>query len=180
VEQKNRRLGEIMKIEIPDEFFNSEELKNTPKRYGKFLKEWLVDSNNFTFTTFKNNGYDQMVIVKDIDCYSMCAHHLLPFKIKVHVGYIPDKKISGLSKIPRVVEKFAHRPQLQERLTQQIANFLYNELKAKGVIVIIEGEHMCMSMRGIKKLGSITTTSALKGIFSTSSSPKEEFISLIR
>jgi GTP cyclohydrolase IA len=169
-----------MKIEIPDEFFNEEELENTPGRYKKFLKEWLEDSNGFKFTTFKNEGYDQMVIVKDIDFFSMCSHHLLPFKGKCHIGYIPNDRICGLSKIPRVIEKFAHRPQLQERLTEQVAEYLNKELKPKGVIVIMEAEHLCMAMRGIRKPNHATLTSSLKGVFKTDVGAKQEFISLIK
>lgn len=169
-----------MKIEFPDEVFCDEELKNTPDRYRRFLKEWLVDSEKFEFTTFKNDGYDQMIIVKDIEFFSMCSHHLLPFSGKAHVGYIANKKICGLSKIPRVVEMFAHRPQLQERLTQQIGEYLHKKLNAKGVIIVIEAEHLCMSMRGVKKPGHITITSSLLGVFKKDSSAKEEFMRLIK
>jgi len=169
-----------MKINIPDNCFNKEELKNTPKRYSKFLKEWLEESNDFTFTTFnKPNGLDQMIIVKDISFYSMCSHHLIPFYGKVHIGYLPGTKIAGLSKFPRVVDKYAHRPQLQERLTQQIADFLDKELEPLGLMVIMEAEHMCMSMRGIKKIGSKTITSSIKGMF-IQPSLKNEFMELIK
>lgn len=169
-----------MKLEIPNEFFNEEELKNTPNRHKKFLKEWLEDSNNFTFTTFKKpENVDQMIIVKDIPFYSMCSHHLLPFIGKCHIAYLPGDKIAGLSKFPRVVDKYAHRPQLQERLTQQVADFLQKELEPLGLMVIMEAEHMCMSMRGIKKIGSKTITSAIKGMF-IHNDIKSEFMELIK
>lgn len=155
-----------MKIEIPDEYFNEEELKNTPQRYKRFLKEWLEDSNNFTFTVFdKPKNVDQMITVKDIQLYSMCAHHLLPFYGKVHIGYLPSKKICGLSKLARVVDKFAHKPQLQEALTQQIADYLQDQLQPMGLMVVVEAEHLCMSMRGIKRPNHKTITSAIKGMF---------------
>lgn len=169
-----------MKIEIPDRFFNTEELKNTPKRYKKFLNEWLKESNNFKFTMFpKPDGLDQMVIVKDISFYSMCAHHLIPFVGKAHIGYLPNKKICGLSKLARVIDKFAHKPQLQEALTQQITDFLDKELEPIGLMVILEAEHMCMSMRGIKRPGHKTITSAIKGIFQHKD-VKDEFMEVIK
>jgi|TARA_R100000501_G_C2631216_1_gene127163 GTP cyclohydrolase I len=169
-----------MELLIPDKFFNKEELTNTPKRYKKFLKEWLEESNNFKFTTFdKPQNLDQMIIVKDISFYSMCSHHLLPFVGKCHIAYLPGDKIAGLSKFPRVVDKYAHRPQLQERLTQQIADYLQKQLQPLGLMVIMEAEHMCMSMRGIKKQGSKTVTSAIKGMF-IHNNIKSEFMELIK
>ena len=170
--------SERMKIEVPDEYFCAEELKNTPKRVKRFWNEWLVKSNNFKFTTFKNPGYDQMVTLTNVQFYSMCAHHLLPFQGKIHVGYIPDKRICGLSKLARVIDKFSHKPQLQEKLTQEIANFLDEKLKPKGVAVLIEGEHMCMSCRGVKKPGAVTVTTALKGKFHEAD-VKQEFLDLV-
>jgi len=169
-----------MKIEIPDKYFNTEELQNTPKRYKRFLNEWLKESNNFKFTIFpKPEGLDQMVIVKDISFYSMCAHHLLPFVGKAHIGYLPSKKICGLSKLARVVDKFAHKPQLQEVLTQQIIDFLNKELEPIGLMVILEAEHMCMSMRGVKRAGHKTITSAIKGMFQHKDI-KDEFMGVIK
>ena len=169
-----------MKIEIPDKYFNTEELKNTPKRYKRFLDEWLEESNNFKFTIFpKPKGVDQMVVVKDIYFYSMCAHHLLPFIGKARIGYLPSKKICGLSKLARVVDKFAHKPQLQEALTQQVADFLEKELEPIGLMVVFEAEHMCMSMRGIKRPGHKTITSAIKGVF-IQSNIKNEFMEVIK
>lgn len=123
--------------------------------------------------------YKQMVIVKDIDFYSMCEHHMLPFFGKAHVAYIPNKYITGLSKIPRVVDVYARRLQVQERLTMQIKNCIQQTLNPLGVMVVIEAQHMCMQMRGIEKQNSITTTSDFSGAFSELKT-REEFISLIK
>ena len=123
--------------------------------------------------------YDEMVTVKEIDFFSMCEHHLLPFFGKAHVGYIPDGRVIGLSKIPRIVEMFARRLQVQERMTQQIANALMEILKPKGVGVVIEGVHMCMQMRGVEKQNSYATTSHLVGEFKTNQKTREEFMRVI-
>ena len=123
--------------------------------------------------------YNQMVIVKDIDFYSLCEHHLLPFYGKVHIAYIPNGHITGLSKIPRVVDIFSHRLQVQERLTQQIMDCIRNTLKPLGVMVVIEAEHMCMQMRGVEKQHSTTTTSAFSGAFNQAKT-REEFMNLIK
>lgn len=122
--------------------------------------------------------YDEIVIVKDIDFYSMCEHHLIPFYGKVHVAYIPNGKIVGLSKIPRIVDMFARRLQVQERMTQQIADVLAEKLQPKGVAVVVEGYHMCMMMRGVQKQNSITTTSAVHGAFRAEKT-RLEFLNLI-
>jgi len=170
-----------MIIEIPDELFDEESLKNTPKRIERFKEEWKK-AQNFKFTTFENPNYDQMIILKDIDFYSLCQHHLLPFYGKAHIGYIPDKKICGISKLARVVDKFASKPQLQERLTQEIADFIEKRLKPKGVMVVIEGIHLCMRMRGVKKPNSVMVTSAIRGVFRNPPegyNPREEFLKLI-
>ncbi|GHV43570.1 GTP cyclohydrolase 1 [Bacteroidia bacterium] len=160
-----------------------EGLLKTPERVAKSLQflmqgyeqnpEEILRSAMFT------EDYRQMVIVKDIDFYSMCEHHLLPFFGKVHVGYIPDKKITGLSKIPRVVEVFARRLQVQERLTTQIKDCIQQTLEPMGVMVIIEAQHLCMQMRGVQKQHSITTTSDFTGAFRTAKT-REEFMNLIR
>ena len=169
-----------MKISIPDKYFNIEELKNTPKRYSKFFDEWLEGSDNFNFTTFlKPKGMNQMIILKDIPFYSMCSHHLLPFVGKVHIGYVPNKKICGLSKLIRGVNKFAHRPQIQERLTQQVIDFLDEKLNPLGIMIILEAEHFCMSLRGVRSPGHKTTTSAVKGRFQYKEI-KSEFMGLIK
>jgi len=167
-----------MEITIPDEYFSDEELKNTPIRYQRFLDEWLKDSSKFNFTVFpKPEGLDQMITVIDIDFYSLCSHHLAPFIGKASIAYIPNEKICGLSKLARVVDKFAHKPQVQERLTQEIADYLIEQLHPLGLMVILEAEHLCMSMRGIRRPGHKTITSAVKGLFNHEN-VKNEFLQL--
>jgi GTP cyclohydrolase I len=124
--------------------------------------------------------YSEMVIVKDIEVYSMCEHHMLPFFGKAHVAYIPDGKIVGLSKIPRVVDAYARRLQVQERLTIEIRDCIQKTLNPKGVAVVIEASHMCMQMRGVQKQNSVTTSSAFTGLFMTNESTRKEFIDLIQ
>ena len=126
-----------------------------------------------------NEKYKQMVLVKDIEFYSMCEHHVLPFYGKAHVAYIPNGRITGLSKIARVVECFARRLQVQERLTVQIRDCIQEALNPIGVAVVIEASHMCMQMRGVEKLGSATTTSAFTGVFLKDTRTREEFMTLI-
>ena len=125
-------------------------------------------------------GSDGMVIVKDIECYSLCEHHLLPFFGRIHVGYIPEKHVIGLSKIPRVVDMFARRLQIQERLGQQICNALDTILKPKGVGVVIEASHLCMMMRGVEKQHSAAITSHVRGNFTSDARTRQEFMELIR
>ena len=121
-----------------------------------------------------------MVVVKDIEFYSMCEHHLLPIIGKAHVAYIPNGKVIGLSKIPRVVNVFARRLQIQEQLTEQIADAINNAINPKGVGVIIEARHMCMEMRGVEKINSKTVTSALRGLFKSNKKTKDEFLSIVK
>lgn len=160
-----------------------EGLKDTPKRVARMYSEVFAGLHEDPSRHLKvqfSEDHEEMVIVKDIPVYSMCEHHLVPFYGKAHVAYIPRKgKVTGLSKIARVVEGFAKRPQLQERLTSQIADSIMDVLDARGVLVVIEAEHMCMTMRGVKKPGSKTLTSAVRGIFKTSHSTRAEGFSLI-
>jgi len=146
-----------------------EGLKDTPKRVAKMCEEifsGIGKNPEDELSVFHNVEHNEMVIVKDIPLYSVCEHHFLPFLGKAHVCYIPNNnRITGLSKIARVVDILAKRPQLQERLTKEIADALMKKLKPQGVMVIVEAEHMCMSMRGVKKPDSITITSAVRGIF---------------
>ena len=166
-----------MKLTLNDSLFNEEELQNTPSRYEGFLKEW-AGNNNFNFTIFDNPGYDQMVILKDIDFSSLCSHHLLPFHGVAHVGYIPGSKICGISKLARVLDKFASRPQIQEQMTQEIADFIEEQLQPKGVMVIVSAQHDCMRIRGVKKQNSHMVTSAIKGEFKNAEA-RNEFLKLI-
>jgi GTP cyclohydrolase I len=155
----------------------------TPERVAKSLrfltKGYHQDPEQLLKKAVFTESYDEMVLVKDIDIYSMCEHHMLPFFGKAHVAYIPDGKIVGLSKIPRVVEVFARRLQVQERLTQQIRDAIQNVLAPRGVGVVIEATHMCMVMRGVEKQNSITTTSAMSGEFLNNQSTRSEFLRLI-
>jgi GTP cyclohydrolase I len=158
-------------------------LKKTPERVAKaihFLTMGYSQNPCEIINSAKfREDYKQMVLVKDIDIYSMCEHHMLPFFGKAHVAYIPDGYITGLSKIARVVEAYSRRLQVQERLTMQIRNTLEECLKPLGVAVVIEAQHMCMQIRGIQKQNSVTTTSAFTGIFLSNLNTREEFIHLI-
>lgn len=160
-----------------------EGLKKTPHRVAKayeFLTQgYRKDIKQVLNGAVFSEKYDEMVIVKDIDFYSMCEHHLLPFYGKVHIAYIPDGKIVGLSKIPRIVDVFAKRLQVQERMTQEICDTLEQHLTPRGVAVVVEAYHMCMMMRGVQKQNSITTTSAMHGIFKEDARTRSEFLNLI-
>lgn len=155
----------------------------TPERVAKMYLEMfhgLFEGSEPKVTTFPNDeGYDHMVIEREIPFYSMCAHHFVPFYGHAHIGYIPNDTIVGLSKLPRVLEFYAKRPQLQERLTKQVAEYLWTHLKPRGVMVVIEARHLCVEMRGVKKPGALTTTSAIRGCFSDRK-VREEFLALIR
>lgn len=161
-----------------------EGLIKTPHRVAKAY-DFLTRGYNTNIEDVLNGAifeeeYDQMVIVKDIDFYSMCEHHMLPFYGKVHVAYLPKGKIVGLSKIPRIVDVFAKRLQVQERMTTQIASTLEKYLEPRGVAVVVEGFHMCMMMRGVQKQNSITTTSAMCGVFKDTMRTRVEFFDLIK
>jgi len=179
-----KKIEEAVKniLEAIGEDPNREGLKDTPKRVAKFYEEAFsglsVDPQKNLDVEFSEN-HEEMVIVKEIPIYSMCEHHLLPFFGYAHIAYIPRGKVTGLSKLARVAEDFARRPQLQERLTSQIADTIKNTLNPHGVLVVIEAEHMCMTIRGIKKPGSRTVTSAVRGIFRKNAATRAEAFSLI-
>ena len=161
-----------------------EGLQRTPKRVSEAF-EFLTKGYSENLESLVNNAifkenYDEMVIVKDIDLFSLCEHHLLPFLGKCHVAYLPKGQIIGLSKIPRIIDAFSRRLQVQERLTCQIAECLEKILQPKGVAVVIEALHMCMSMRGVQKQSSYTTTSSMLGSFKSDARTRSEFLSLIQ
>lgn len=161
-----------------------EGLVSTPKRVAKAY-DFLTSGYNMDIKLVMNNAifeekYDEMVIVKNIDFYSLCEHHMLPFYGKVHIAYLPDGKILGLSKFPRIVDVFARRLQVQERMTQQIADTLMQYLNPQGVGVVTEAYHMCMMMRGVEKQNSSATSSAMHGIFREDTRTRSEFLNLIR
>lgn len=160
-----------------------EGLLKTPMRVAKAMqiltRGYTQDPHKVLTDALFEEKYDQMVIVKDIDFFSMCEHHMLPFYGKAHVAYIPNGHITGLSKIARVIDIYSHRLQVQERLTEQIMNCINDTLKPQGVMVVIEARHMCMQMRGVEKQNSVTTTSAYSGVFE-SMKVREEFMSLLR
>jgi GTP cyclohydrolase IA len=157
---------------------DGEEMFGTPGRMARAYAEMLTP-RPFDLTTFPNDeGYDELVLARSIPVQSVCAHHLLPFVGVAHVGYLPADRILGLSKLARVVETFARRPQVQERLTQQVADWLQDQLAPRGVGVVIEAEHLCMSLRGVRAGGSVTTTSALKGRVREDPATRAEFLAL--
>jgi GTP cyclohydrolase IA len=159
-------------------------LQETPQRVARAYTEIFAglgqDPYEVLATTFAED-HDEMVLVKDIPMYSTCEHHLVPFHGRAHIGYIPaeDGRVTGLSKLARLVEVYARRPQVQERMTRQIADALDDVLKPRGVIVVIEAEHLCMAMRGIRKPGSLTVTSAVRGMFRDNAATRSEAMSLV-
>ncbi|MBO7429273.1 MAG: GTP cyclohydrolase I FolE [Paludibacteraceae bacterium] len=169
-------------ISLIGEDVEREGLKKTPERVAKAMQfmtyGYKIDPREVLESAVFEEDYQQMVIVKDIDFFSLCEHHLLPFFGKAHVAYIPDKKITGLSKIARVVEILSRRLQIQERLTTQIKDCIQETLNPMGVMVVIEAQHMCMQMRGVEKMHSITTTSDFTGAFNTAKT-REEFMNLL-
>ncbi|MHC4916438.1 MAG: GTP cyclohydrolase I FolE [Planctomycetota bacterium] len=160
-----------------------EGLKGTPERVARMYSEIFDgvgrDAGELV-TPLTGDRHDEIVLVRDIPFYSMCEHHLLPFVGRAHVAYIPDGAITGLSKLARVVEVISRRPQLQERLTAEIADVLMNGLGPKGVMVVVEAEHLCMTMRGVRKPGAVTTTSVVRGIFRSRQATRAEAMALIR
>lgn len=193
VEEKSREKETDSKTEVIEELYrriltelgenaDRQGLRDTPMRVAKAMryltKGYGEDPESIIRSAMFDEEYSQMVLVKDIEVYSLCEHHMLPFFGKAHVAYIPDGKIVGLSKIPRVVEVFARRLQVQERLTNQIRDCIQSTLNPLGVAVVIEARHMCMQMRGVEKQNSVTTTSAFQGEF-LEESTRQEFVNLI-
>ena len=162
---------------------NRQGLKKTPQRveasYQYLSSGYQKSASKILNSAVFDEAYDEMVLMKDIDLFSLCEHHLLPFYGKCHVAYIPNGKIIGLSKIPRIVEMFSRRLQVQERLTQQIANCLNDALAPLGVAVIIEALHLCMAMRGVEKQNSVCVTSTMLGVFRSDRATRSEFMNLI-
>ncbi len=176
------RVREI--LELLGEDPQREGLLKTPERVAKSLQfltqGYAQNGTQIIQSAIFDEKYQQMVLVKDIELYSMCEHHMLPFIGKCHVAYIPNGKITGLSKIARIVETYARRLQVQERLTVQIRDCMVDALKPLGVAVVIEAMHTCMSLRGVQKSNAITTTSAFSGIFLSSARTRNEFLNLIK
>jgi len=158
-------------------------LQETPARVARMYAEMFgglhVEPGRHLHKVFEEQ-YDEMVLVRDIAFHSMCEHHLLPFVGKAHVGYIPRGRVTGLSKLARVVDEVARRPQVQERMTHTIADLIESELDARGVIVVLEAEHTCMTIRGVRKPGAVTLTSAVRGLLKDSQSSRAEAMSLIK
>lgn len=184
-DEKTAKLAEHYKaiLELIGEDTEREGLLDTPVRVAKAMqfltKGYGIEPKDILKSATFREDYKQMVIVKDIELYSMCEHHMIPFYGKAHVAYIPNQYITGLSKIAHVVEAYARRLQVQERLTMQIRDCLQETLDPMGVAVVIEASHMCMQMRGVQKQNSVTTTSAFTGIFLRDTKTREEFIHLI-
>jgi GTP cyclohydrolase I len=182
INQDKIAVGVRMMLEAIGEDPDREGLRDTAKRVAKMysdLFQGLYEDPRDHLTVLFDEQHDEMVLVKDVPFYSMCEHHLLPFQGQAHVAYLPRGKVVGLSKIVRVVEAFARRPQVQERLTSQIADLMMEELDAHGAAVVIQASHTCMTMRGVKKPGSNVVTSAMRGIFKTSEVTRNEFMSLV-
>lgn len=185
-EEHTNKLTEIYKEVLQNigENPDREGLLKTPERVAKALQflthGYDINPQEILNSALFHEEYSEMVIVKDIEVYSMCEHHMLPFFGKAHIAYIPDGTIVGLSKIPRVVDAFARRLQVQERLTIEIRDCIQETLKPKGVAVVIECAHMCMQMRGVQKQNSVTTSSAFTGLFLSNDATRKEFINLVQ
>ena len=160
---------------------NREGLKDTPRRVAKMYTELLGGAHQDPAENLRvfNEDYDEIVLLRDIPFYSVCEHHMMPFIGKAHVAYLPDSRVLGLSKIARIFDCFARRLQVQERLTSQVADFFMENLKPKGVAVVIEASHSCMTIRGAKKANAVMVTSALRGIFKSDLKSRSEVLSLI-
>ncbi len=185
MDKEKIKKGVTMILEAVGEDLDREGLLGTPDRVAKMYTELFSgikqNPRDLLKTCFVEDGHDEIVLVKDISFYSMCEHHLLPFYGKAHIAYLPaGGRIVGLSKLVRVIETLARRPQLQERLTSQIADCITEVLKPKGVVAVLEAEHLCMSIRGVAKPGATTVTSAVRGLFRSNSSSRVEVFSLIQ
>ena len=186
IDKNKENIKELTKklLEEIGENPSREGLKKTPQRVAEtwnFLsKGYREDINDIINNAVFEEKYDQMVLVKDIEFYSMCEHHLLPFFGYAHIAYIPNGKIIGLSKIPRLLDMFSRRLQVQERLTQEVSDMLNKTLSPKGVAVILEAQHMCMQMRGVEKKNSYMSTSAMHGIFLEDDKTRKEFLDIIK
>jgi len=182
VDKKKIEKGIRMVLEGVGVDLKKKDIAATPKRvaemYGEILSGQVKDASE-ELTVVLEQKHDEIILLKNIPIYSLCEHHLLPFMGKASVAYIPDKRITGLSKIARVVEVLSRRLQVQERLSTEIADIIMTKLKPKGVMVVIEAEHLCMSMRGVKKAGTTTITSVVRGVFRTNQKTRQEALSLI-
>ena len=172
VQRAARELLRALGADVEDEG-----LEETPRRIADAYSE-LLTPQPFHATTFPNDGYDELIVARAIPFHSLCMHHLLPFQGVAHIGYIPGRSLIGLSKLGRVVELFARDLQIQERLTSQIADWIDEELEPKGVGVVLEAEHLCMSLRGVQKQGAKTVTSALHGLVRDDARTRQEFLAL--
>ncbi len=175
-----KAVGEILVAVGEDP--NREGLLGTPRRVAKMYAELLAGMHHDPkehITSVFHEEYDEIVLLRDVPFYSVCEHHMMPFIGKIHIAYLPDGKVLGVSKLARIVDCFARRLQVQERLTSQVANFLMDNLKPKGVAIVVEASHSCMTIRGIKKPGSVMVTSALRGIFIRDPKSRSEVLSLM-
>ncbi|MFA5337885.1 MAG: GTP cyclohydrolase I FolE [Candidatus Omnitrophota bacterium] len=182
MDKKKIEQGVKLILEAVGADLSKKDIAITPARVAEMYEEIL--SGQFKkaeeeLEVILEQRHDEIILLKGIPLYSMCEHHMLPFMGKAHVAYIPDKRITGLSKIARVVDVLSKRLQVQERLTTQVADVIMKKLKPKGVMVVIEAEHLCMSMRGVRKPGTLTTTSVVRGIFLTNQKTRQEALSLI-
>ena len=183
---ENEKIADLTKLLLKEigEDPNREGLIKTPSRvskaWGFFSRGYNQDVNQIINDAIFNEDAKDMVVVRDVEFFSLCEHHLIPFFGKAHVAYIPNGKVVGLSKIPRIIDMFSRRLQVQERLTRQIAETIQDVLEPIGVAVIMEGQHMCMQMRGVEKQNSLTTTSSMLGKFRQSDRTRAEFLSIIR
>jgi len=182
MDKKKIEKGIRMVLEAVGANLKVKDIATTPKRvaamYDEILSGQFKDASD-ELEVILEQKHDEIILLKGIPLYSLCEHHLLPFIGKAHVAYIPDKRITGLSKIARVVDVLSKRLQVQERLTTEIASVIMKKLKPKGVMVVIEAEHLCMSMRGVKKAGTVTTTSVVRGIFRSNQKTRQEALSLM-